>query len=98
MQPHELEELGRQLAISTKRAMNDRLEPRDRRIEELERRLTALEASTLDDRLKRLEDRPQMSYCGIWDAQRKYTAGDAVTHAGSLWTALIDSRSTRPGA
>lgn len=36
-------------------------------------------------------------YCGVYEAARTYTAGDQVTHAGSLW-ACAATTTARPGS
>jgi len=35
-------------------------------------------------------------YCGVYDTARTYTAGDQVTHAGSLWSCTATTN-MRPG-
>jgi hypothetical protein len=40
---------------------------------------------TLESRLTALEAKPHVRYCGIWERERGYATGDAVTYQGSLW-------------
>lgn len=38
-------------------------------------------------KIKTLEDRPQLKYCGIWTAGNTYQENSLVTRDGSLWIA-----------
>jgi hypothetical protein len=35
--------------------------------------------------LAALQERPGMSYCGVWKSGAEYNVGDATTFSGSLW-------------
>lgn len=72
-------------ALFIVRQMNARNKERNARLDALERRLDSLEA------------KPHVRYCGVWEADRQYCAGDAATLSGSLWISHIDSKGVRPG-
>jgi hypothetical protein len=38
-------------------------------------------------RISALEDRPELRYCGVYESDRAYGAGNAVTCNGSVWIA-----------
>ncbi len=57
-------------------------------------KLSAFE--TLEARIRALEERPVMRYCGVWSADDHYAEGEFCTHAGSLWACREKTRS-RPG-
>jgi hypothetical protein len=38
-------------------------------------------------RVKCLEDRPPLKYCGVWSAGKTYVENSLVTQGGSLWIA-----------
>ena len=61
----------------------DRLDKQERELAELKQRLAAVETKAL-------------SYLGVWQPDRKYRAGSAVTCSGALWVALHET-SERPG-
>jgi hypothetical protein len=50
----------------------------------------------LNARLKKLEAAPAVRYCGVWRADRTYSAGALVTRSGGLWLATCDTGQT-PG-
>jgi hypothetical protein len=61
-------------------------------------RVAAKIRKELGQRLDTLEARPpSLTYRGVWKTTEPYAAGSAVTHAGSLWVALIASTGVRPG-
>jgi hypothetical protein len=45
------------------------------------------ENAALEARIKSLEDRPPLKYCGTWVAGRTYVENSAVTRDGSVWIA-----------
>lgn len=47
-------------------------------------------------RLKALEARPDLKYCGTWDGASQFNEGNFVTHRGSLWACKAETR-TEPG-
>lgn len=62
------------------------------RINQLEKRLEAVE-----DRAIELESKPSVRYLGVFEEQREYREGDAVTWGGHLWIARSSSTGVRPG-
>ena len=53
-------------------------------------------AAALAAALRRRE-RPALPYKGVWGASDAYTAGELVTHDGSMWIAKRESIGRRPG-
>ncbi len=53
----------------------------------LRQRLDALER-----RVRELEERPEVRYCGVWNPRALYKEGAMTTRAGSIWYC---NRSTR---
>lgn len=51
----------------------------------------------LESRIRELESRPILKFCGPWEKDRAYVAGSVVSFDGSAWVAQ-DSTSDRPGA
>jgi hypothetical protein len=51
----------------------------------------------LTDRIKVLEDRPDLRYSGVWQQDQVYGSGNFVTDGGSLWHAKRASVGERPG-
>jgi hypothetical protein len=51
----------------------------------------------LHDRIKVLEARPNLKYCGTWAADKVYGVGNFVTDGGSIWHAQRASIGERPG-
>lgn len=49
-------------------------------------------------RIKALEDRPELKYCGVWQQDQVYGAASFATDAGSLWHAQRASVGERPGS
>ena len=45
------------------------------------------EMDALKARIKSLEDRPPLKYCGVWVAGKTYLENSLVTKSGSLWIA-----------
>jgi hypothetical protein len=82
-------ETWKKMAVDMAAAMKEfvarSLEPRDARIDAIDKRLTELEA------------RPSMEYMGTWDAAKIYGRGAVVTSGGSMWHAQRASVSRRPG-
>jgi hypothetical protein len=39
-----------------------------------------------------------LKYCGIWDETTDYSRNSIITHNGSAWIALRDSKGDRPGS
>ena len=62
-----------ELASATVDVLKKALAVRDGRITALEQRLAQLEA------------KPFVKFCGTWQRDTTYTAGDAATHHGTLW-------------
>ncbi len=52
----------------------------------------------LERRIKELEARPAMKYCGVFDATKVYHVGDFVTDGGSLWHCADTNIGARPGS
>jgi chitodextrinase len=50
----------------------------------------------VEQRLARVENRPQLRYAGVWKAGTVYAEHTAVTHDGSIWIAR-EATSIRPG-
>ena len=48
-------------------------------------------------RIAELEARPQLKYCGVFQAGRHYQPGEIVTWSGSAWV-CVDRTSAKPGA
>ncbi|HYT69701.1 MAG TPA: hypothetical protein VEL51_24995 [Vicinamibacterales bacterium] len=73
------------------------------RIAALEGRASQTDADPTIDRaaivarLKALEDRPALTYAGVFEHGVAYREGALVTRSGSLWLALHDTRAT-PGS
>jgi hypothetical protein len=59
----------------------------------------ALEAKidVLEARIKELEERPTIKYCGVWRDDATYDEGNAVTKSGSLWIARLNHIQSEPG-
>jgi hypothetical protein len=53
-------------------------------------------ATTL--RLRRLEERPQLKFAGVWKADKQYDLGDLATCSGSLWHSNCHHNKARPGS
>lgn len=51
---------------------------------------------TLAARVAVLEQRPAVSYMGVWEMGKSYQPGQFVTHGGSLW-ACHEPTSGKPG-
>jgi len=51
----------------------------------------------LNARIKELESRPAVKYCGIWREDGEYSAGNFVTDKGALWIAKT-ATVHRPGS
>ena len=45
------------------------------------------EIASLQKRLARIEDRPQLRYLGVWKAGTAYAESSCVTFDGSIWIA-----------
>jgi hypothetical protein len=54
------------------------------------------EISKVEQRLARVENRPELRYFGVWKAGTVYAEHTAVTHDGSIWIAR-EATSIRPG-
>jgi hypothetical protein len=50
----------------------------------------------LGKRIEVLEARPAMKYCGVWDPENSYAAGEFVTENGALWACRSPTKA-RPG-
>lgn len=50
----------------------------------------------LEERVKALEAKPTMRYCGIWKDEPAYAPGDVTTHDGSMWIAREANIACRP--
>lgn len=66
------------------------LRPVERRQEDFERRLRALE-------VRGQSEQRGFFYRGVWDARETYSTHDFATHDGSLWCCLTDNTQDRPG-
>lgn len=53
--------------------------------------------TTLQERIRQLEDRPTLKYAGLWNEHQQFNEGEFVTDHGSLWFCKATTR-TRPGA
>jgi hypothetical protein len=51
----------------------------------------------LHDRIKQLEERPDLKYLGVWRQDQVYGSGNFVTDGGSVWHAQRASVGERPG-
>ena len=51
----------------------------------------------LVDKIIELEQRPQLTYEGVWSDSNSYAAGSCVTWGGSLYIARSASIAMRPG-
>jgi hypothetical protein len=49
------------------------------------------------EELRALKARPVLTDRGVWSAEQKYQAGDAVSFRGGLWIARVESTGLRPG-
>ena len=73
----------------------------------LEKRLEKLEGNSgadltaraydLDMRIRALEDRPKLHYCGLWDTAKTYERGSFVTWGGSMWATDTLTKGQEPG-
>jgi hypothetical protein len=54
------------------------------------------EVEVLKQRISALEERPAMTYEGVWAGGREYAKGTFVTHAGSVWCCTTPT-TQRPG-
>ena len=72
------------LVKSTADAIVEAFQGQSKRIRELEARIVALEG------------KPALKYCGVHRDGKHYVAGSAVTRAGGLWVAKVDTDHT-PG-
>lgn len=52
----------------------------------------------LNARIKVLEARPELKYCGVWSADKVFGQGNFVTDSGSLWHASRANIGERPGS
>jgi hypothetical protein len=52
----------------------------------------------LTQRLRELEARSTMKYCGVWDGQKVYQRGDFVTRSGCLWHCWQAHCGVEPGS
>jgi hypothetical protein len=52
--------------------------------------------AALVDRVKELEE-SQLRYQGIWNSEKQYPKNSLITHQGSGWISLVETRGTRPG-
>ena len=59
--------------------------------------VVARSAAPLLRRIEELERRHALPYNGVWGASDAYTAGELVTHDGSMWIAKRESIGRRPG-
>lgn len=50
----------------------------------------------LVDRVKEIEA-SQLKYQGIWNSEKQYPPNSLITHQGSGWISLVETRGTRPG-
>ena len=79
------EDFGRDLAISTKDAINKALEKR---------------CSVIEAKLARLEamiEQKNFAYMGVWKDGKVYGPGSFVTYSGALWHCNQFNTTTRPG-
>jgi hypothetical protein len=53
--------------------------------------------AALEARIKMLEAKPQLRYCGVWHIGGNYALGSFVTHDGGLWIATCDTQAQPPG-
>ena len=68
------------------------LEASNEKNKERNAKIAALEA-----RVAELLARPELKYCGVWEADHSYPAGSACTHKGGIWIAKC-ATSQRPDA
>jgi hypothetical protein len=54
------------------------------------------ESAPLKAQIAELQARPQLKYCGVFEAGRKYAPGEIVTHDGSMWFCHLSTQA-RPG-
>jgi hypothetical protein len=73
-----------ELADACAEVINAALKPIRERLDASEKRVKELETE-LDARVKALEDRPTLRYCGIYEAGATYRPGDFVTNDGHTW-------------
>jgi hypothetical protein len=66
-------------------------------IKEFVEKKIAAAVHPLIERIKELEQRPQLQYEGVWMSSKSYAAGACVTHDGCLFIAKSASVSVRPG-
>lgn len=60
----------------------------------LEKQIAQLQSSNgadLEERVKALEQKPFVKFCGIWKAGTAYGPGDAAVHQGGLWICKADT-------
>jgi hypothetical protein len=50
----------------------------------------------LEARIKELESRPTLRYCGLWEQGREYVPGEFVTCDGSVWACRV-ATTGKPG-
>jgi hypothetical protein len=62
------------------------------------RKFVEAAVTPLQRRIAELEDRPTLSYLGVYEQARQYTRGNFVTHDGSLWHCRADLTRARPGS
>ena len=51
----------------------------------------------LEKRIIELEERPTMTYLGVYEKARQYSKGNFTTHEGSLWCCRADVTRSQPG-
>src|SRR6476659_3984383 len=81
------------IASGTAAVLKELFTPRDTRLEAPERRCADLEFQTTQSatRLKSLEARPELRYCGIFREGQRYSTGALITRSGPLWFAEEDT-------
>jgi hypothetical protein len=92
MTKSELETLARTLARGVHQTIEQALDPLKRELGEL-RCQRDLDAA----RVRELQARPSIAYCGVWKEGATYNEGSLVTRAGSLWCA-VQQTAMKPGS
>ena len=74
-----------------------------REIADIIRQHVAAATDLLRDRIRSLEARPPLKYCGVWVAGKTYPENSLVTKGGSLWiakqtTAAFPGGGAEPGS
>ncbi len=101
-----IKEQGEAMVTAVKGYVSRPLAPLATRTAALETRLGAMmmlrgggsgaNVEALEQRIAKLEARPQMSYRGVWTEGEENRPGDVATHAGSMWYCWAATKD-RPG-